>query len=303
MSKVEQMRAKYGASIREALGAGEGSSSTLIDHPAKNKRYESTRKARGYFEINLSEIIADPQHRESFDNEELRRLADSLTADGLIAPIVVRWDQRRSKYVIIAGERRYRAANLCKWKTINCEVKPDNISPGEIAEVQLAENHARKNLNPIELATAFQDVIDKNGYTIRDLAKRVGVNETTVTRYIRMLGLPEDIRQQVAEGSIPVGVAREAARINDEAKQRTFLQKAINEGYSATQAQKAASGKKGEPKKRIKSVPAAQIFPTEFGNVTATIKTVKKPSYDHIEQMLEQALEEVRLRIKSGIRL
>lgn len=303
MSKVEKMRAKYGARISEALGAGSEATPTVVDHPARNKRYESTRKARGYFEIALTEIIADPQHRETFDREELEKLADSLNADGLIAPIVVRWDQRRGKYVIIAGERRFRAAKLCGWKNITCDVKKDDISVGEIAEIQLAENHARKNLNPIELASAFQDVIEKNGYTVRDLAKRVGVNETTVTRYVRMLGLPEDVRKRIADGSIPVGVAREAARLKGEAKQRAFLKKSLEEGLTATQAQRVASGKKVKPSRRKNKQPASQLFDTEFGDVIARIENVKKPTYQHIEKMLEQAIEEVRLRIRNGIRL
>lgn len=303
MSKVEKMRAKYGSRISEALGAGKESSPTVLDHPAKNKRYEAARKAKGYFDISLSEIIADPQHRETFDKVELGRLADSLNADGLIAPIVVHWDQRRAKYVIIAGERRFRAAKMCGWKNITCDIKNDDISPGEIAEIQLAENHARKNLNPIELAAAFQDVIDKNGYTVRDLAKRVGVNETTVTRYVRMLGLPQDIQAQIADGSIPVGVAREAARVEGESKQRAFIQEAIKEGFTATQAQKVASGKKPSKKKKKRTTPASQTFSTDYGNVSANVQGVKKPTYDHIEQMLEQALDEVRLRIKSGIRI
>ncbi|MCB9924343.1 MAG: ParB/RepB/Spo0J family partition protein [Planctomycetaceae bacterium] len=305
MSKVEKLREKFGDRIRESLGAGEGNTATLVEHPTRNKRYEATKKAKGYYDIRLQDIAADPQHREEFNPDEIEQLAASLNADGLIAPIVVRWDQGRSKYIIIAGERRYRAARLCGWERITCDIKADDISEGEIAELQLAENHARKDLNPIELAGAFQDVIDKNGYTVRDLAKRVGVNETTVTRYVRLLGLPEDVKKKVANGKIPIGIAREAARLNGEKEQRSFIEKALRDGLSATDAQKVASGKKATPKKKRKkkSAPAAQVFKTEHGDVTLQLNAVKNPSYDHLAAMLEEALEEVQHRIKNRVRL
>ena len=225
MSKSELLKKKFGSSIRESLGAGEGKGPTVVEHPTRNKRFEGISRASGFHKIALGQIIADAQHRENFNQDELKQLADSLEADGLIAPIVVRWDNTRSKYVIIAGERRYRAAKLCGWKEITCDVKPDEITTGEIAELQLAENHARKNLNPIELAKAFQDVIDKNGYTVRELSTRLGVNETTVSRYTRLLNLAEDLQRLVADGTVSAGVAREAARFKDSEKQRDLIQK------------------------------------------------------------------------------
>lgn len=304
MSKLEKLKKLHGSSIRESLGAGERPVSTVVEHPTRNKRYEATKKAKGFYDIRLRDIEADPQHREQFDQEEIERLAASLNADGLIQPIVVRWDQPRSKYVIIAGERRYRAARLCGWERITCDVKSDDISEGEIAELQLAENHARKDLNPIELAAAFQDVIDKNGYTIRDLSKRVGVNETTITRYVRLLTLPADVKKKLASGKIPVYVAREAARLAGEKKQRAFIEKALREGYSPADVQKAASGKKSPArKKRKNSTPAAQSFSTEYGEVTAQPTGLKKPTYEHVAAMLEEALAEVRHRIKNRVRL
>lgn len=222
-----------------------------------------------------------------------------MNADGLIAPIVVRWEQPRSKYVIIAGERRYRAARLCGWKTITCDVKPDGIGVGEVAEIQLAENHARKNLNPIELARAFQDVVDKNGYTNRELAKRVGINETTVTRYVRLLSLPTDIQQKIAEGNISVGVAREAARLKTGHEQRNFLKKALSEGYSATDAQRVVSRKQGRRNKHCRT---RKSFSAKYGRVDATVSKVGNQTYEHLEEMLKEALQEVRHRIMHGTR-
>ena len=200
MSKANKLREKFGAQIRESVGGGNESKPTVLDHPSRNLKFEGTSRAAGFTNIPLQKIEADEQHREHFDQEELEQLADSLNSKGLIAPIVVRWEQARKKYIIIAGERRFRAAKLCAWKEIKCDVKPDSISLGDIAEIQLAENLARKNLNAIEMAKAFHDVIEKNGYTARELSKKVGVNETTVIRYVRLLNLPPDLQSQVAAG-------------------------------------------------------------------------------------------------------
>lgn len=203
-------------------------------------------------------------------------------------------------YVIIAGERRFRAAVLCGWTSIACDVKADDIGVGEIAEIQLAENHARKDLNPIELARAFQDVVQKNDYKVRDLARRMGVNETTVTRYVRLLSLPRDVQRRVAKGEISVGVAREAARLNGETAQRAFLEKAIEQGYSATEAQRAASDRKN--KRRRSKAQKPKSFTTEYGQITVTPLEGVSMTYEHLESMLTEVIEEVRHRIRNGAR-
>ncbi|TWU64538.1 Nucleoid occlusion protein [Crateriforma conspicua] len=296
-SKAEKLRARFGGSFREAVGGGEGSEPNIVDHPTRNKKFEGTTRAKGFQEIPVSKIVADAQHREIFDEEELRQLADSLSSGGLISPIVVRWENRRASYVIIAGERRYRAATLLGWKTITCDVRPDEISEGEIAELQLAENHARKNLNPIELANAFKDVIAKNGYTTRDLAKRVGINETTVTRHLRLLTLDSKMQTDIASGKVPVGIAREAARLKDKADQNQFIEQAVEEGISSTEAQKRVSAvtkrkmpiRKKQPKVRVFS----KTIKTEAGEVIVKIRGEKSPSDADVGRALELALAQI----------
>ena len=149
MSKVNKLKAKFGSQIRESIAGGERGLTPVAEHPSRNLKYEGTKRAYGFRNIKIELIEADKQHREEFNQDELQSLAESMKSTGLIAPLVVRWDQARKKYVLIAGERRYRAAKLCGWTEVKCDVKPDGISKGEVAEIQLAENHARKNLNPI----------------------------------------------------------------------------------------------------------------------------------------------------------
>ena len=207
------------------------------------------------------------------------------------------------KYILIAGERRYRAAKLCGWKEIRCEVRADDISIGEIAEIQLSENLARKDLNPIETAKAFDDVIKKNGYTATELAKRVGKHETTISRTTRLLELPVDIQNEIAKGAIPVGIAREAARIKGgEGKQRAFIKNAMSNKLSADEAQKLASGKKIKPKKRKRKSVTTLTFETDYG-VLLVRPNDDSITYEHVNLMLGQTQEEVELRIKNRVRI
>lgn len=303
MSKVNRLKAKFGEQMREAVGAGGATTATVVDHPSRNLKFDGVRRANGVHNIDLTRIMADKQHRVEFDRETLEQLADSLNANGLVQPIVVRWDQGRKIYVIIAGERRFRAAQLAGWKEIKCDVKPDDISDGEIAELQLTENISRKDLNPIEKANAFTDVINKNGYTARDLAKKVGVNESTISRYVRLLNLSEDIQNQVASGTIPTSIAREAARLNGEAKQREFIDKMMSGNFSADDAQKIASGRKVKKRRTKRTLKSSTLFETDYGVVAIGFKDVRNPTYNHVAEMLEQALEEVQLRVRNNIRL
>ena len=306
MSKTNKLREKFGDQIRESIAGGQRNLNPVAEHPSRNLKFEGTKRAFGFHNIEIGLIEADKQHREDFDQDELQNLAESMKSTGLIAPLVVRWEQSRKKYILIAGERRFRAAKLCGWTEIKCDVKPDEISKGEIAEIQLAENQSRKNLNPIELAKAFQDVIQKNGYTVRDLAKRIGINETTVSRYIRMLCLPNDIQLDIAKKKIPIAIAREAARLKSEPEQRAFIKNTMANELSTTDAQKLATKSK-KTKRRLnpqRSRSPATQFSTEYGVVYVEIaQLVHNPTFHHVEEALKQAIEEVCLRIKSGIRL
>ncbi|MEM9410822.1 MAG: ParB/RepB/Spo0J family partition protein [Planctomycetota bacterium] len=289
--------------MREAVGAGGESTAIVVDHPSRNLKFEGVRRATGVHNIDLTRIIANKQHRETFDRQTLEQLADSLNSNGLVQPIVVRWDQSKKKYVIIAGERRFRAAQLSGWKEIKCDVKADDISDGEIAELQLTENISRKDLNPIEKAKAFTDVINKNGYTARDLAKKVGVNESTISRYVRLLYLSDDVQQKVASGIIPPSIAREAARLKGEAKQHEFIDKMMSGNFSTVDAHKVASGRKIKKRRTKRTAKSSTLFETDYGTVAIEFRQVEKPTYDHALEMLSQAIDEVELRIRNNINL
>ena len=148
--------------------------------------------------INLSAITPNPnQPRKTFDDDSLNELAESIKSQGVIQPIIVE-EYAPGKYSIIAGERRFRAAQIAGLNTIPSIIK----SFGEIQrmEVSLIENVQRENLNPIEEAFAYQYLIQKSGYTQEEVARKVGKSRSAVTNSIRLLNLPDTIKDDLISG-------------------------------------------------------------------------------------------------------
>ena len=289
MSKSRAFLEQLGSKIDESLGQRKSPLAEVVEHPSRAAKYEGRTRAKDIAEIALDKIDVDPQHREHFDDADLTSLSEDLKAHGLIQPIVVRWDSKRRCYIIIAGERRFRAAQLAGWSRIECKVKPDDISHGEIAEIQLSENFARKNLNPIELAQAFQDVLNKNNWPARELAKRLGVDETTVTRQLRFLKLPEDVQGLIASGKLSKTAAREIARLNSEQTQRKLVAQSLAKTMTTNEVARVVASQTS-PKRRRRQRPKRRFqFEAEHGRVSIEPSASKRATYDHIESVLVQA--------------
>ena len=280
---------KLDIGIDEALG--QGRIATVVEHPAKSAKYDGRRRDSRAAEIELSRIVAKKQHRKEFNSAEIKSLADDISARGLLQAIVVRWSHASGKYEIIAGERRYRAVKLLGHTAIRTYEVDEKTAEPDIAEMQLAENFKRKNLNPIELAQAFQDVMNKRQCTARDLAKRLGVHETTVTRQLRYLKLPVDIQQMIVAGKLSKTAAREIARLDNEGQQRRLAQSDLTSNEVANEAAKVKQGKTRKARSR-KKPPTELTFYTDFGQlVIRPSKTKEALSYHHLEAIAEQALE------------
>lgn len=154
--------------------------------------------------IDLNRIEADIQHREHFSEESLAHLAQSLKEHGQLQPIRVRWCELRKKYIIVAGERRYRAAALAGLPDIECVVADADISESEILREQVIENLLREGLLPSESARAFQDLMDKLSFNGKELAAYLHVAPSTVSRTLAVLELPAELRQLVDTGECSI---------------------------------------------------------------------------------------------------
>lgn len=197
-----------------AKGLGKGLSELFGDTEAAYERVFEHRSAFEYSEeerknaedMELSKISANPnQPRKIFDEQALRELADSITRHGVIMPIVVN-DNGDGTYMIIAGERRYRASKLAGKKTIPVVIR--KYTEREIKEISLIENLQREDLNPIEAATAMSQLMNDYKLTQDELAERIGKSRPAIANTLRLLKLCPEVRQMVQEGKLSAGHAR-----------------------------------------------------------------------------------------------
>ena len=155
----------------------------------------------------LREIEPDPeQPRKRFDDDALNQLADSITENGLLQPIAVRPKPLGAGYVIIAGERRWRAARLAGLDEVPVIIK--DVTDEQAAALALIENLQREDLDPIEVAEGCRQLIDKYGLTQESAAKKLGKSRSAVTNSLRLLALPEDVRRMVSGGKLSFGHAK-----------------------------------------------------------------------------------------------
>ncbi len=157
--------------------------------------------------LRLSDIEPNPdQPRRDFDQESLAQLADSIAANGLIQPIVVRTANSEGYYQIVAGERRWRASKMAGLTEVPVIVM--EMDDKKAAQIALIENIQRKNLNPLEEAAAFRSLIRDYGMTQEELARSIGKNRATLANSMRLLDLPEEVAQMVRDGRLSAGHAR-----------------------------------------------------------------------------------------------
>ncbi|MDR2918518.1 MAG: ParB/RepB/Spo0J family partition protein, partial [Tannerella sp.] len=164
-------------------------------------------------EIELSKIEPNPdQPRTIFESEALEELAASIRSYGIIQPITLK-EVEPEKYMIIAGERRYRAALKAGLERVPAYVK--TAADENVAEIALIENIQREDLNAIEIALAYQKLIDSNGFTQEQLSERVGKKRTTIANYLRLLKLPAEIQVGLKDKRIDMGHARALIPVDD----------------------------------------------------------------------------------------
>lgn len=186
-------------------------------------------------EMPLSKIYPNPnQPRKNFDEQALRELADSIKKHGVIMPIVVN-DDKNGRYMIIAGERRYRATKLAGLKTIPVIIR--NYSEREIKEISLIENLQREDLNPIEAASAMKQLMVDYKLTQDELAERIGKSRPAIANTLRLLSLTSEVMQMVAEGRLSAGHARTLVPLAAD-DQLQFASEAVKSGMSVRELEK-----------------------------------------------------------------
>jgi ParB family transcriptional regulator, chromosome partitioning protein len=183
----------------------------------------------------LDQIGPNPyQPRKEFDADKLTELAESFKVRGMLQPILVKRDG--AGYLLVAGERRFRAAKMAGLTTAPALVLED-IDQTEMLQIALIENLQREDLNPIETAQAYQSLIDDCNVTQAELAERVGKNRTSVANTLRLLTLPQNIRQLISEGKLTEGHARAILSVADPIMRDRIAQRIITETLSVRQVE------------------------------------------------------------------
>lgn len=231
-------------------GLGKGLDSMIPEKKTKAELKETQDKS--LTEVKISEI--DPnmgQPRKKFDEDELLELAESIKIHGVIQPIIL--TKRGKRYEIIAGERRWRASKLAGLTKIPAIIR--EYTDKEIMEVSLIENIQRQDLNPVEEALAFKNLIDEYKMKQDDLAERVSKSRSAITNALRLLKLDDKVKAMLAEGLISTGHARALLAVEDKNKQQTLAVKIFDEKLSVRETEKLIKQllDDKEPKKEDKS--------------------------------------------------
>lgn len=297
----QTIRQRKEANLKETLGIGAGAS-VALPVPAQRKppKKEEGRQAQeSVFAIRLDRIVPDPdQPRKEFNPEELAALASSLRDTGQLQPIRVRWDAAIERWVIISGERRYRAARIAGLETVDCVEVKGALAETDIRRSQLIENCIREDLKPLEQASAFRELMTMNGWTGKELAEALHLPPSAVTQALALLKLPPEVRDMVEGEAISASTAYEIQKLEDPAKQRRLAERVVTEKLTRAQTVEAARRLKGKSRPlarrptRVQATSGMPIVRTYRLRSNAQVAISGDASRDELD-VIEEALERI----------
>ena len=204
-----------------------------------------------YAELDVELLKPNPlQPRMKFDNQAIDELAQSIRETGIVQPVLVVPDD--GHYKIIVGERRWRAALKAGLKKIPVMIR--NMGPDKQLEISLIENIHREDLNPMEIALAYQRMSSEWNYTQQDIAEKVGKDRTSVTNYLRLLKLPQEIRDSLVEENLSMGHARALLALEEPDVQLAAFRQIIDKGLSVRNTEKLVNRMKERPPRAQRSL-------------------------------------------------
>ena len=238
---------------RKKLGKGLGSIFGDNVDEVINEINKGEKEARGErIGIKISEIRPNPyQPRKTFDEAALKELAESIKERGVFQPVLVR--KSLKGYELIAGERRMKASKMAGLKEIPAVVL--DFNDADMMEVSLLENIQREDLTPIEEAQGYEQIIKKLGYTQDELAKRISKSRAYISNTLRLLKLPNKVKDMVNKGQLSYGHARALLSINDEDKILELADRFVREGLTVREVENIVKGKPKAPEKPKKERP------------------------------------------------
>jgi ParB family chromosome partitioning protein len=237
-------------------GLGRGLDALIpVEHPSA-----------GFADLELEEISPSPQQpRTRFDDDSLEELAASIREVGVLQPVVVRPGERDGSYLLIAGERRLRAAGMAGLSTIPAVIRPAESDERHLTEA-LIENVQRKDLSPLEEAAAYRNLLEDFGMTHEQVATRVGKSRSAVTNAIRLLQLPAPIQGMLEREELSAGHARALLALDDEAYAVHIAERVVAEGWPVRKVEEAVKNRSFPdvaPQRRMPAMRPAAIIELE----------------------------------------
>jgi ParB family chromosome partitioning protein len=220
-------------------------------------------------QVGISAISPNPfQPRQSFHPERLKELADSIRVHGVVQPVVVR--RQGERFMLIAGERRWRAASLAGIPTVPAIVR--EVPDSQVLELTLIENIQREELNPVEVAEAFSRLATEANLTHEQIAERTGKDRLSVTNHLRLLKLPKEVRDKVGSAELTMGHAKVLMGLGTEAAQKALAARIVAQGLSVRQTEALAKGESKKPV-TIKTIEAEVL---RDPNVIAAVREIER---------------------------
>lgn len=249
-------------------------------------------KDEKYVDVDVEDLRPNPlQPRQDFDQNAIDELAHSIKETGMLQPIVVVPEDNH--YKIVVGERRWRAAQKAGLQKIPAVVR--QLSEKQQIEASLVENLQRKDLNPIEIASAYQKLIQELNYSQEEVAKKVGKDRASIANYIRLLKLPLEIQRQVAEGKLSMGHARALITLENPEQQIFISRIIIEKNLSVRDVEKMMKEKKSaaSAKEGRELDPDLQAFQEELIKILGTKVSISGNSEKGVIRLYYFSLEEL----------
>ena len=222
-------------------GLGRGLDALFAESSVLKEMKQTENNSENIKNIKLIEIEPNTtQARKKFNEDTLNELAESIKTYGVLQPIIV--EQKKDYYSIIAGERRWRAAKIAGLTEIPCLIR--NEDEQRVKEISLIENIQRENLNPIEKALGYKELIDNYNLKQQELADKLGINRTAVTNTLRILNLDKRVMELAIEGKLSEGHCRSLLGITDPDKQYKAALRIIEKGQSVKELEKSMKNRK-----------------------------------------------------------
>jgi ParB family chromosome partitioning protein len=270
------------------FGLGKGLGALIPEHQQFFEQSLEEQSASIVKLVSIEDLVPNPdQPRKTFTQESLDDLAESIRRHGLLQPLLVH-QEKSGKYIIIAGERRYRAAQIAGLEQLPVIVRNQDDENHRI-ELSLVENIQREDLDPIEEAQAYAKLMEITGATQEGVAEMVGKSRVAVANTIRLLKLPEDMQVQLKQGIISPGHARALLSIEEETERRRLFEHIQLNNLSVRQAEQEAQkiqgllqGKRTKTRKQLDS-----------------LKTIEEIPLDpHLKELMEKLIERLGTKVE-----